>query len=167
MSKAPTVITVDSTKPDHYGNLMVTDSLGNVTKIGDKRAHLFELFVPGRVVKLIWDNYKNKDYVSDAELFDGEPPPEKQIKPITAGVAPKQDTTKEDWAEKDRITRKSIERQTALNNAVAVAKLLETTGVTTAKIIATAKLFEAYLEGNPLVEEAKRLGATKGEEPQG
>ena len=75
---------------------------------------------------------------------------------------------KQDWAEKDRVTRKSIERQTALNAAVEVARLasaaIPTTVVTTDKLIATAKLFEAYLEGKEvqpaksLVEAAKELG---------
>lgn len=73
--------------------------------------------------------------------------------------------SKDDWSEKDRITRKSIERQTSLNAAVEVSKTLPTDQVTTGKIIATAKLFEAYLEGREtkrnLVEEAKKLGAVE------
>ena len=63
------------------------------------------------------------------------------------------------WVEKDRITRKSIERQTSLNAAVEVAKILLDVGtdkVTTEKIIATAKVFEAYLEGKE-VQKANRV----------
>ncbi len=91
---------------------------------------------------------------------------------VKEGMPPKQESrpdivmTKSDWGEKDRITRKSIERQTALNDAVELAKLMGADKVTTEKIIATAKLFEAYLEGKEvqpaksrLVEAAKKLGA--------
>ena len=84
--KEPQVITVAMAEKDQYGNLKVTDNLGNEYKIGAKRDHLFELFVQGRAVKITWDNYKNKDYVSDAELFDGKPPEEKRIETVTAGV---------------------------------------------------------------------------------
>ena len=65
--------------------------------------------------------------------------------------------SKTDWSEKDRITRKSIERQTALKEA----NIRVPAGESSGKVIATAKLFEAYLEGNYLVDEAKKL--LKGE----
>jgi len=52
--------------------------------------------------------------------------------------------TKGDWDEKDRRTRKSIERQKSLELAVEVAKIKGSD--TTEKIIATSKLFEKYLE---------------------
>ncbi len=78
------------------------------------------------------------------------------------------------WIEKDRITRKSIERQTSLNAAVEVAGLIKEYGkdITTVNIIATAKLFEAYLEGKEvqkariinLVEAAKKLNVEIEEE---
>lgn len=80
---------------------------------------------------------------------------------------PSKDMTKEDWAEKEKITRKSIERQKSLECAVEVAKLLGADKVTTEKIIATARKFEEYLEskelkpGKSLVEEAKKLGAVE------
>lgn len=84
--KEPEVITVAMAEKDQYGNLKVTDNLGKEYKIGEKRAHLFELFVEGRAVKITWDNYLNKDYISDAVLFDGKPPEGKQTEHITAGV---------------------------------------------------------------------------------
>ncbi len=77
-------------------------------------------------------------------------------------------TESPNWAEKDKVTRKSIERQTSLNAAVEVAKFIGADKVTTDKIIATAKRFEAYLEygteevqpvKSRLVEQAKNLGA--------
>ncbi len=79
--------------------------------------------------------------------------------------------TKNEWQEKDRVTRKSIERQTALNAAVELAKNSKVE-ITTADIIRTAHSFEAYLAGVPvekevqpakktLVEEAKKTGATE------
>jgi len=84
--------------------------------------------------------------------------PPKQEKPTE--ISP---MTPDKWAEKDRITRKSIERQTSLNAAIELGKAMGVSPLTSSQIIATAKLFEAYLEGQEvvkktrLVEEAKRL----------
>lgn len=84
--------------------------------------------------------------------------------------------TKGDWAEKDKITRKSIERQTSLNAAIELAKIK---GADDAKrVLATAIFFEYYLETgkspvhevqkaeSKLVQEIKKLGAEeiKGKE---
>ena len=77
---------------------------------------------------------------------------------------PEHEMTKGDWSEKDRITRKSIERQTALKEAanIACAVIAQGKEMSPAKVIDTAKLFEAYLEGqlgkSRLVEEAEKLG---------
>ncbi len=81
-----TVIQVKSTTKDTYGNLIVTPEVGEDIKIGVKRENLFEVFQEGRAVKLYWAEYMHKKYVARAELFDGLPPVEKRIKPITAGV---------------------------------------------------------------------------------
>ncbi len=109
------------------------------------------------------------------ELEQQSKPPPKAIESKTSPVEevnsskpPTKDEqmTKGDWAEKDKATRKSIERQKSLEMAVGVAKIKASDS--TEKIIATAKLFEAYLEGikskevqpvkkNRLVEEAQRL----------
>ncbi len=88
-----------------------------------------------------------------------------------AGQQPiKTEMTKDDWKERDRITRQSIERQTALNAAVELAKNAKAE-ITTADIIRTAHQFVAFLAGVPpekevqsakgLVEEARKLGATE------
>ena len=57
--------------------------------------------------------------------------------------------SKGDWDEKDKRTRKSIEKQTSLNCAIKMAELNQAkeVGATTSKVIATAKEFEKYLEG--------------------
>ena len=93
------------------------------------------------------------------------PPPGGIIQPA------KEEMTKTDWAEKDKITRKSIERQTALNAAIELAKLTivkQPEKVNSENIVLTAKYFEAYLAGEEvkpakttLVDEAKKLGATE------
>jgi len=74
--KAPTIITPVSCELDTYGHLNVTDTLGNITRINQKHAKLHPLFTEntGKAVKLIWATYLNKDYVDDAELFDGVVP---------------------------------------------------------------------------------------------
>ncbi len=81
-----TVITVKSTTKDTYGNMIVTPTVGDDFRVGVKRESLFELFQENRAVKLYWAEYQHKKYVAKAELFDGTPPIEKQIEPITAGV---------------------------------------------------------------------------------
>ncbi len=168
--KAPTVITVASTAKDTYGSLVVTDTLGGVTKIGNKREHLFSLFGPGRAVKLTWDNYKGKDYVSDAELFDGNPPVENQKEPITAGAVPVRVEPK--VAEgKNRAFALSYAKDWAIALLQSGKKDLSGTS-----IMQLAKAFEGYLETGKipdsplpkeilkkdrLVEEAKKLGAVE------
>ena len=74
--------------------------------------------------------------------------------------------SREDWAEKDNVTRKSIERQTSLNAAIELGKILGPDKVSTEKILATAKVFEAYLEGkevvkSKLVDEVKKITEVK------
>ena len=56
--------------------------------------------------------------------------------------------TKDDWADKDTRTRKSIERQTSLNDAtlIAVAKIEKGAEMTTDKVIEVSKRFEKYLD---------------------
>ena len=76
--------------------------------------------------------------------------------------------TKDDWVEKDRITRKSIERQTALNAAVELAK---TGGLKFGQLLPSAKRFEIYLETgiiekevpakSKLLDEVKKLQKAK------
>ena len=56
-------------------------------------------------------------------------------------------TTKEDWAEKDRITRASIERQVSLKCAVEARP-----GQTDTVIVASADTFYRFLSGQPAKE---------------
>ena len=83
--------------------------------------------------------------------------------------------SKDDWKEREQATRKSIERQTALNAAVRFTELVGAKEAApgssaTGRTIATAKIFEAYLEGkgvtpakSSLVEEAKKMGGVDEE----
>ena len=176
------VVTVDGVDDiNQYGDLNFSDTEGNKHKIGNKRSKLFEAIIPGRAVKLGYAVYMNKEYIASIELFDGQPAepthsaPQAKSTPVknesSFSMPPKQEMTADKWAEKDRITRKSIERQTSLNAAVEVSKSLPPDKVTSANIIATAKVFEAYLEGKEvqpaksrIVEQAKQLGAKSVDE---
>jgi len=70
-----TVIVVGRTEVNGYGDLLVTCKDGNVIKIAKKREHLHKLFQQDKAVELDWQNYNNKDYVSDARLVEGALPP--------------------------------------------------------------------------------------------
>ena len=181
------IIVVDEVGTNTYGDLTFTDKAGAKYEVGNTRKRYFEkTIVPGAAVQLNYTSNPHKvntEYIYNAELVKDKLPPE--VKPSKVqledkhleggakdpptkteatgtGIAHKDKMTIDDWAEKDRITRKSIERQTALNNAVEVAKLIGADKVTSEKIIATARRFEAYLAGESrLVEEAKKLGATE------
>ncbi len=168
------IIVVGEVGTNSYGDLTWTDKEGRSYKVKSARKQYFEAIVPGQAVEINFSEYKGIEYPYSAtavkEKIEVVEPthltPRGGLKPVTGTAKPLEKTepkpimSKDDWSEKDRITRKSIERQTALNNAVAVAELVKEYEITTAKIIATAKLFEAYLEGNYLVDEAKKLGAT-------
>ncbi len=164
-----------------YGDMTFTDTEGAQYKITVKRKSYFEKVIEaGAVVKL---NYAmssfGKEYIYNAMIAsDLKPEGEKTTPTVIASTTlvkeairlgavpiPTKEMSKDDWREKDRITRKSIERQSSLNAAVELAKLLGADKVTSDKVIATAKLFESYLEGqqtkSSLVQEAKKLGATE------
>jgi len=150
-----TIIKVGTTEIDEYGNLLVTPSGGgDKIKIAQKRTHLHHLFEQGNTVALHWETYMNKSYVANANLVEGELPTiVKQAEKLggtLAEITPQADAkmTKEDWAEKERITRKSIERQTSLKEAVnvAVAEIDKGKEMTPAKIIELAKRFCKYLD---------------------
>jgi len=115
---------------------------------------------------------KMKGYAHPIVDQDGEPTGEWCNEPERETPTTDNGMSKGDWAEKDKVTRKSIERQTALKEAVETAKIIAMQDekaekprvISTVTIIATAKAYEAYLEGKSasgdrLVEEAKKLGA--------
>ena len=154
------VVVVKSSYRNTYGDLIFTDTLDKEHKVGNKRSQLFSIIEEGNglAVKLDYSSYMNKEYIAGVSLFDGLPPVEKRIEPITAGVEPSKlakeavklgaepttdNMSKKDWAEKDKITRKSIERQTSLNAAV---KLAEVGVLKPDQIMPSAKIFEYYLE---------------------
>ena len=65
--------------------------------------------------------------------------------------------TKEDWADKDTKTRRSIERQKALAeaNVWCIAKLQAGQDIKTVELLSVAKLFESYLDNGIVVEKKK------------
>ncbi len=73
MADKDTIIVVGVTREDEYGNLWVTPAGGgDEVKIGEKRSQLHELFEQGKAVMLHWETYRNRAYVSDARLVEGE-----------------------------------------------------------------------------------------------
>ena len=93
-----------------------------------------------------------------------QPTPKIPIKEQPPQKEPISEMTPDKWAEKDRITRKSIERQTSLNAAIELAKV----GIIKPdQVLPSARKFEEYLEGKEvqpakhLVEAAKQIGATE------
>ena len=88
------VVTVKSSSQNGYGDLLFTDTEGQSHKIGNKRSNLYDQIIEGRAVKLGYAIYMNKEYIATAELFDGNPPAEKQVAPITAGVEKKEAPTR-------------------------------------------------------------------------
>ena len=90
MEKEPTVIIVALVEADGYGNLIVTDNMGNIIKVNKKHEHLHKVFQLKRAVKVYWKYYdfegKKGFSVDGAELFNGKPPVEQQVKEITAGA---------------------------------------------------------------------------------
>ena len=75
MADKDTIIVVGVTRMDTYGNLFVTPTGGgDEVKIGEKRTQLHDLFQQGKAVMLHWETYKNRAYVADAKLVEGELP---------------------------------------------------------------------------------------------
>lgn len=174
-----TIIVVNEVGTNQYGDLTWTDKDGNPYKVKSTRKQYFEAIVPNQAVEISWASYKGTEYPYSVIAIVGKLPdkppeaPEPKTRATERAVDNKpSEMSKGDWAEKDKLTRKSIERQKSLELAVEIAKQVGGE-VATEKIIATAKLFEAYLEGKEvqpakshLVEEAKKLGAeeiTKGD----
>ncbi len=171
-----TVIQVQYTNEDDYHNLVVTPTEGDDIRIGNKRSNLFSIFQPGRAVKLEWAEFKGKKYVAKAELFDGKPPVEKRVEPITAGVDKTIPIVGRDMGKN---------RSFALSYAkdIGVAMINKGNDASVNKILEITRAFEQYLDGTiqpnigsenkppssggvaippkrkSLVEEAKKLGA--------
>jgi hypothetical protein len=160
------LITVQTAQPNQYGDLLVNGTY----KVGKKRSSLFEVFQVGTEVKLGYASYLNKEYIATAEQTgkhevnhlveaaknlgavpvddirtDGYKPPlavpESKSTPTPAVMTP------ELWDAKEARTRKSIERQKALELAVnftlSYAEKIEDLGK---EVLRIAKRFEKYLE---------------------
>ena len=148
------VITVQTIQKNQYGDLLVNGKL----KISNKRNQLFDIFQPGAEVKVGYASYMNTEYIASAEQTGIH-----TISKTVEESAKSKPEPKTDWAERDRITRKSIERQTSLNAAIELAKVDK---IKPEQILPVAARFESYLENgevkqNTLVEEAKKLGAVE------
>ncbi len=118
--------------------LTVHGSDGKNYNIFDNK--LFDVFEINRAIKLSGET--NGSFFNTK---NAEPVGELINKMIDKGakVASVEPMTKEDWREKDRTTRKSIERQKSLEMAL---KALEVGAIDVDKVIPTAKRFEQYLE---------------------
>jgi len=83
-----------------------------------------------------WCNEPEEDTPEDT-------PPAKEIaKPISTSETVKPQMSREDWAEKDKITRKSIERQKSVECAV---MLCQSAQIKPDEILTYAKTFEEFI----------------------
>ena len=98
---------------------------------------------------------KMKNFAHPITGDDGEPTGEWCNEPKATTPPSEDEMTKEDWAERDQNTRKSIERQKALDIAgnVAVAKIQAGEQFTAFKILTIAKIFESYIENGVVVKD--------------
>lgn len=119
--------------------LTVHGSDGKNYNIFDNK--LFDVFETNKAIKLSGEtngaffNTKNAEPVG--ELIN------KMIEKGARVTSVEEKMTKEDWREKDKTTRKSIERQKSLEMAL---KALEVGAIDADKVIPTAIRFELYLE---------------------
>ena len=80
------VITVASKKAKEKGGFDIFDTLGNKYLLSGKNINLADALIEGRASKISAAKTSYGTYINSAVLFDGLPPPEKRIEPITAGV---------------------------------------------------------------------------------
>ena len=158
------IIVVDLAEKNQYGDLIVTDKDGKKYKVSKKRERLYPLFAHDTAVELSYAVYNEIEYIADAilvgEMIESGKPAETGGVGVPTLEESKQEAekiikrnadkmTKEDWSEKDKTTRKSIERQVSLKAATEFACALIGQGkeVRTEQVVATANVFEKYLEG--------------------
>jgi hypothetical protein len=171
--KKKEIITIKLVKTNTYGDLEFTDTQGTPYKIGKTRANNFPAIQENATVELIWvDNPHRKDseYIYSATKLEDKDiitrvykeatqkpvqptldSPQSKSAPITpqsnTTTLPKPDIkpmTPADWDAKEARTRKSIERQKALELATG---FIPVNGeMTTDAVIEMAKRFEKYLE---------------------
>jgi len=156
-----TIITVAKLEENSYKDLLITDTEGNEYKIKNTRTNYFKDMKEGLAYQLNWSNTKGTDWILSAEAIGDKlhtsKPPETlveaaksmgavPVEPAPQAPQPKSapdKMSKDDWDEKDRRTRKSIERQTSLNAAVELAK---SSIIKPDQIILSAIKFATYLE---------------------
>jgi len=92
---------------------------------------------------------------------EAAPPAKEVAKPASVQeVLVKPQMSRDDWAEKDKITRMSIQRQTALKEAVELSKLFPVETGMTEKVLNTAQRFSLWLETGvilPAIAQAKAV----------
>jgi len=122
------VITPDSVVPDTYENIIVKTTTDTEVRVNKKHAHLHQMFYDaaeeGRALKIGYAVYMNREYVHTVEYFDGKPPEEDRIEPITAGVG-KEPIGRAD-TKRTSSTNESIEAQVCLKCACEIAKESDT-----------------------------------------
>jgi hypothetical protein len=155
-------IVVSSTSKDKYDNMVVTSKGGKEYKVSAKRSRLFDLFKENQAVHLEYGSYMDKEYIANAkpmqDVLPAQPAnqPKEPMKVIQQKASP--DMSKDEWNERDRKTRRSIERQKSLELAVEFAKIKGSDD--TKKVLNTATAFYEWIsQSESLVEEAKKLGA--------
>ncbi len=168
------IIVVNEVGTNIYGDLTFTDKAGGSYKVSNKRKSYFgKVILSGAAVQL---NYAmssfGKEYIYSAvQVKDQLSPPviPSQVKLSNVEQSSSKKMSKEDWAEKDRITRKSVERQKALELAKDWAVALLNSSSFTKKdvlsamsIIEIANVFELkYLDSGKEVQSAKNTAVAK------
>ena len=162
------VVIIDRVEDDDYQGKAfkkVTDKTGKTFNVkygreGKLKAK-WDLLIPGTAIKITWGTYNNVPFVQDfevvaaagavAKLEPGKPEPV----PLAEGEEElSNEMTKGDWAEKERIKRQSIQRQTAIkaSTELAIAKVRAGKETSLNEILAVAITFESYLESGANIE---------------
>ena len=119
----------------------------NITTIEDEKGAKMSAFNDTALEKVHAGDILEVDFVVDGKYTNITAWKLIESKPAPPTPAPVPVTSKEEWAEKDRITRVSIERQVALKAAVEAMP----SGETPAIIVATAEAFYRFLSGQPVI----------------
>ena len=103
---------------NEYGDLIFTDSAGAETKIGAKRAFLYDAFVAGCSTEVGYATYNGHEYIAEATLVDNRPPGAPLGTTVITPMENNASMSKDDWAAKQRIERESIESQVAFKKGL-------------------------------------------------
>ena len=151
------VITVASKTAKEKGGFTITDTIGNAYIVSLKNALVAEKLEEGRASKISVAPTSYGKFINSAELFDGKPPAEQQVAPITAGVEkPKPSTTQS--GEGDAKIR-SMALAYAKDVAVALINsgaIKEFSGALEKRVIEVATLWSMWIKGDYSVD-SKRI----------